>query len=387
LHRRSRGDGSVFYDATRACWVGVLELERDPDTRKRRRRKVSAPTKTAAREKLAELRREYKASGVVPSATLTVQSAVNDWMSALPQDASAITRQVLSGHAARINAALGRVRLARLSARQVDAALRTMADDGLSASTLRATRSVLVRSIRRAQRDGLVLVNVAELADPPGGHRRKHRAMTKAQVQQLLASITDPWWRAYVLVGVMTGLRPGELLGLRWEDLDFAAGVIRVRHSQKESPGGSLVLADLKTATSRRTMVMPAAVRDALSSLGIEQAADRERLGRHYQSQGLVFCDSAGRPRRPQYVTRHLGKLAAAAGLGDDPRWVPYELRHTFVSLLSHHGVLIESIADAAGHSTSQVTRTVYRHQLADVVTQAAATMDEIFPVQQVSGS
>jgi integrase len=261
-----------------------------------------------------------------------------------------------------------------------------MAADGLSASTVRATRSVLARALRRAQRDGLVVRNAAELADTPGGRVRKSRSMTLAEVEKLLASGLDTWWTAYITTGVMCGLRPGELLGLRWSDVDFADGVLRVRNAQHQTPDGP-VLGTLKTATSRRTLVMPAAVRDALSSLGIEQAADRERLGQHYTDSGLVFADSAGRPRRGQYVTRQLGKLAAAAGLGDSPPWTPRELRHTFVSLLSQHGVLIESIADAAGHSTSQVTRTVYRHQLADVVQQAAATMDAIFTGRQVSGS
>jgi integrase len=260
----------------------------------------------------------------------------------------------------------------------VDAALRKMADRGLSASTLRATRSVLARAIRRAQRDGLVLRNAAELADAPGGKVRKSRSMTLEQVEKLLASGLGTWWTAYITTGVQCGLRPGELAALRWEDVDTDAGLIRVRHSLKESSSG-LVLEDLKTASSRRTLAMPADVRSALAALCKEQASDKLRLGEHYKDRGLIFADSAGRPRHEQYIRRTFQRLCADTGLNDDPPWTPRELRHTFVSLLSQHGVLIEAIADAAGHSTSQVTRTVYRHQLADVVTQAAATMDAIF--------
>jgi hypothetical protein len=84
LRRRSRNDGAVYFDVTRGVWVGAVELERDPDTGKRRRRKVSAPTKTAAKEKLDGLRAEYKASGVVPSASVTVRAVVDDWMANLP---------------------------------------------------------------------------------------------------------------------------------------------------------------------------------------------------------------------------------------------------------------------------------------------------------------
>lgn len=285
--------------------------------------------------------------------------------------------RVLSGHAARINAVLGDVKLARLTPGQIDTALARMAADGLSASTLRATRSVLARAIRRAQRDGLVVRNAAELADTPRGAVRKSCSMTLVQVEQLLTFAPTSWWTAYVTVGVQCGLRPGELLGLRWADVDFAAGVLRVRHSLHETTSG-LQLGTLKTETSRRTLRMPAGVRDALSTLGIEQAADRERLGGHYTDSGLVFADSAGRPCRPNHITRVFRQLCADAGLGEG--WQPRELRHTFVSLLSHAGVPVESIADAAGHTNANITRSVYRHQLADQVTVAATAMDAMFP-------
>jgi integrase len=382
--RRSRGDGAVFYDASRGCWTGVLELEHDPETRKRRRRKVSAPTKTQCKEKLDELRREYKRSGIVPSTALTVRLAVGTWMANLPPTISSpISRQVNADHAARINAAIGDVKLSKLTPGQVEAALRKMAADGLSASTLRATRSVLVRAIRRAQRDGLVVRNAAELADTPRGSVRKSRSMTVGQVEKLLAADLSAWWRAYVTLGVQCGLRPGELLGLAWEDVDFDQGVLRVRQSLKGESVGSLGLAGLKTPTSRRTLAMPSGVRSALLAMRKEQAADRLRLGGHYQASGLVFADSAGRPSWPPTVTRKFKVLCKDAGIGEG--WQPRELRHTFVSVLSHAGVAVESIADAAGHANANITRAVYRHGLADVVTQAAVTMDHVFEDVNIS--
>ncbi|HUK72950.1 MAG TPA: site-specific integrase, partial [Streptosporangiaceae bacterium] len=190
------------------------------------------------------------------------------------------------------------------------------------------------------------------------------------------------WWRAYTLAGVMLGLRPGELLGLRWEDIDFAEAVIRVRRSPKASKDPStgklvLKLEDLKTEQSRRTLAMPAAVAEALRSLRTSQAGDKLRLGRYYTDLGVVFCGHAGQLRWRQNVNDSFKKLCGAAGLGSD--WHPHELRHSFVSVLSDHGVDIEDIADAAGHVNSNVTRTVYRHQIADKVTKASAVMDQIF--------
>ncbi len=166
------------------------------------------------------------------------------------------------------------------------------------------------------------------------------------------------------------------------EDADPAQGVIRVRHSLKIT-GRELARDDLKTSASRRTLVMPAAVRRVLAALRERQEADRLLAGEHYADCGLVLTDAAGRPLRPPYVTRSFQKLCRDAGLGTD--WQPRELRHTFVSLLSSAGVPIEDVADAAGHASSNVTRTVYRHQLADVIAGAATAMDTIFATDVAS--
>jgi integrase len=95
--------------------------------------------------------------------------------------------------------------------------------------------------------------------------------MTLAQVEQLLKTDLTPWWRAYFHTGIMCGLRPGELLGLRWQDVDIDAGVIRVRKSVKVHEGDGParpVIEDLKTERSKRTLEMPAAVASMLAALG-----------------------------------------------------------------------------------------------------------------------
>ena len=124
-------------------------------------------------------------------------------------------------------------------------------------------------------------------------------------------------------------------------------------------------------------MVMPAAAAAALKALRAQQAGDRLRLGAAYQDRDLVFCRQDGTPAARQAVYKQFQRRCGAAGIGSD--WHPHELRHTFVSLLSDHGVSIEDIADAAGHVNSIVTATVYRHQISDKVSRAAAAMDRIF--------
>jgi integrase len=193
--------------------------------------------------------------------------------------------------------------------------------------------------------------NVAELAETPRGTRRESRAMTLEQIGALFASGLTAWWRDYLMTGILCGLRPGELLGLTWDDIDVAAGVIRVRHSLKDVPGPDgrslLQLEDLKTERSPRTLQLPAKAAEALRALRTVQAADRLRLGPHYADMGLAFCGGAGQPLWRQSVNKGFKRVCRKAGIGEG--WHPHEQRHTFVSASCDAGIDIKLIADAAG--------------------------------------
>src|SRR5262249_2186054 len=154
-------------------------------------------------------------------------------------------------------AGLGAIPVARLTVGDVERVLYGLARAGYSARSVAQSRSVLRRALRRAERNGQAARNVAELADLPAGVTRKSRALTGAEVRALRALGLPPWWRAFIVTAVMTGLRPGELFGLRWEDVDADAGVIRVRFSLgrvRVGGGYELRLKELKTERSRRTL-------------------------------------------------------------------------------------------------------------------------------------
>lgn len=254
-----------------------------------------------------------------------------------------------------------------------------MAAEGYATSTIRNTRGLLRTALRRAERDHGLSRNVADLASVPPGTRRQSRSMTPEQVARLLALDVTPWWRAYFACALMLGLRPGELLGLTWECVDFEAGTVKVRHSLKKS-GGKLVLAELKTVTSRRTLRMPEAVAAALKAHRKDQLAKRMRSA-NWQDHDLVFCSRIGTPRKRMAQDKRFKQLCAKAGIGAD--WQLRETRHTFVSVLSDSGLDIEAISDAAGHANSNVTRTVYRHQLSDEIAHAATAWDAITKAQE----
>jgi integrase len=388
--RRGRGEGSLFFthDPDTQCrdsrrharceghWTGVASLGRGPDGR-RIRRKVSGKSKTEAKEKLDELRATARMAGQVPRGDLTVAHAVRELLDHPPAEwRSEITLANNNRLGERAVRALGTTRVTRLTVGQVEAFLAGMAAEGLATSTIARARSVLRLALRRAQRDHGLGRNVADLATLPRGTRRVSRSMKQDQVDALLALNLDAWWRAFLTVAIMLGLRPGELLALLWEDINLDGGVIRIRHSLKKVDG-VLTPADLKTPASKRTLRMPARVIAVLRAHRRQQAAARLALGAAYTDHSLVFCDEAGEPCSRFHVRYMIRKFCKEAGI---PQFTTRETRHTFVSVLSDSGTAVERIADAVGHSSSRVTTDVYRHQLADEITTAATAWDELAP-------
>ena len=134
---------------------------------------------------------------------------------------------------------------------------------------------------------------------------------------------------------------------------------------------------DTKTERSRRTLALPAAAVQALHAWSDSQADERLAAGDDWQDTGLVFTTHHGTALDAANVRKMFKRVATAAGIGD--RWTPRELRTSFVSLLSHHGVSIEEIARLVGHASTRTTEIVYRRELRPVITTGAEIMDQVF--------
>jgi integrase len=134
---------------------------------------------------------------------------------------------------------------------------------------------------------------------------------------------------------------------------------------------------DTKTPRSRRTLALARRCGAALRDHRARQATDRLAAGLLWQDHNLVFASTVGTPLDDHNVRRQFRKITESAGLGST--WVPRELRHTCVCLLSAHGVPVEAIALLAGHNQTTTTELVYRHQIVPALTRGAEVMDQIF--------
>jgi integrase len=166
-----------------------------------------------------------------------------------------------------------------------------------------------------------------------------------------------------------TGLRPEEARVLRWDHVDLEAGTLAVWRSDRS--GG-----DTKTPKSRRTLRLATIALEALRERKAAQAADRLRAGEVWEDHGPVFTTAIGTMLDQHNIRREFRRVTEAAGLGTG--WVPRELRHTFVSIMSENGVPVEEIARLAGHDRTTTTEVVYRHELRPAIATGAEIMDRI---------
>jgi integrase len=190
----------------------------------------------------------------------------------------------------------------------------------------------------------------------------------------LLAAAEGDRLAALYKTGLMLGLRPGELLGLFWIDVDLEAGVLRVTRTLKRERN-ELSIGEPKTAGSRRALTMPVPVLDALRLHRTQQGAEKLSAPA-WENDDLVFTTIIGTPLDPSNLRRGFARLTKDAGLG---HWHPHELRHSAASILSAGGVPIEQIADILGHAGTRTTSAVYRHLIEPTVRGAAAPMNALF--------
>lgn len=391
LRRRGRGEDAIYFAAAKNRYVGAVSLGYARDG-KRIRRKVVGRTKQEVRDKLKALHLELDA-GVRSSAGCTVRQTVDDWLREGLDGRSERTRALYQGLLEPVLEIIGGRSLRNLSAGDVRSALGKLTSR-YSTRSLQITRNVLERAIRHAQANDLVARNVAALVEPPRGRAgRPSKSFTLEQAKALLAAAEGTRMHAYVALSLLVGIRTEEARALRWDDVvtwvDDAAGwqpvtVAGFDHARTVEDRFALYIwrpqrhgGDTKTEKSRRTLALPCLCVEVLREHRKLQAKDRLRAGELWQDRGLVFSSTVGTPLNASNVIRAFRTITEKAGLGKD--WVPREMRHAFVSVLSANDVPVESIALLVGHDRTTTTELVYRHEIRPALTQGAEVMDKIF--------
>lgn len=365
------GEGSIYRRASDKRWVAALSS----GPRGARRRQVRyADTRAEAKAALEELR----SRGVVNRTTVTVAAFLESWV----RDARGIRPNTRHGYEAAVtfhlSPTLGHLRLVDLSPLHVERALAALGPR-MSPKSLRNVHGVLRRALGQAVRVGLVDRNVAsrEFVDAPRVTVDEPDALSEDEIRAVLAAARGDRIEAHVLVGLGTGLRQGEQLGLSWQDVDLGAGRLYVR-KELDYRDGKYDLVDPKTPRSKRMVPLGPSLVAALQ-------AHRDRLeaaGFVTTSTGPVFPSDRGRDMSGSVLTHRWYDLLARAGVRRRPWKI---LRATFASRLYELGVPDQTVAGLLGHARTATTK---RHYIATPGAMTAAeAMEGIVRVATVTAT
>ena len=342
-----------------------------------RRRYVSGKNKGETRAALTKAKADRDGGLVFESGVLTVGQYLSRWLSDSVRDTVRPTTYARYEQNARrhIIPSLGRLKLKNLSPAHVRSLYREKLDAGLSGRTVQYVHVTLHKALKQAAADGLIPRNAAANVRAPRPQKKEILPLTPEQARVLLESARGDRFEALYVLAVHCGLRQGELLALKWQDLDLEAGTLQVRRTLSFTKDGP-TFNPPKTAKGRRRISLTTAAVEALRDHLRRQIADVEALGDAYEDQGLVFPGEKGQPLRPWSLTGGpYPRLLERAGLPKDTRF--HDLRHTCATLLLCEGVHPKLVQELLGHATIAIALDTYSHVLPSLGDRATRAMED----------
>lgn len=329
-----------------------------------------------ARDRLRALQERAAAGVPVVDERLTVRDFLEYWLTVTESTVRPSTlrryREFVRVHAV---PRLGHLRLIDLKPMHLQQLYAERLHAGLSPTTVHHLHAVLHRALTMAERWEQVDRNVARLVTPPRVSRAKIEPLTLAEVRRFLDAARGSRFEAAFVLAVVTGVRLGELLALRWDDLDLGdAPSIRVRGSLQRVHGVGLQILEPKTAQSVREVAIGRLGADALRAHRVRQAEERLLIGTSWTDRGLVFPNHWGDYMNPEWFRRReFGDVLARAGL----RKIRFhDLRHTFATLQLANNQPLKIVSEMMGHTRVAITQDLYTHVSAAMQRSAADALD-----------
>src|SRR5215211_5624487 len=366
--RRGNNEGSI-YRRKDGYWVGQYGVQSAEGTKTRY---IYGKRREDVREKLTKAIADRDGGFVFDDKNMDVEEYMKRWLDdSVKGTVRASTYASYEGQVRRyIIPAIGCIKLGQLTPAHVQHLYREMQDLGLSARTVRYTHAVLRRALKQAKRWGMVDRNVAEDVDPPRLKRDEIQPLDREQTRRLLGAAEGDRLHAFYVVAVTAGMRPGEMLALRWSDVDLEVGTLRINRvfSSRE-------FTTPKTPRSRRKIELSNTARSALRAHHKRQLEEQMKKAGLWKDHGLVFPSAVGTPLSHRNVVRSFKALLKRAGLPGSTRL--YDLRHTCATLLLNSNVHPKYVQELLGHASIALTLDTYSHVLKAMDSGIGDTMDD----------
>ena len=378
MGKNANGEGSIYPHKRNGRKVGYRGSYWVQTAAGPKRRYVAGKTRDEVHEKLVEALGNRAQGLVFDAGALTVGEYLERWLEdsvrgTVRQSTFDVYGYMVHPH---IVPGLGRLKLKSLNPAHVRAFYRDRLDTGLSPATVHKMHVVLHKALDGAVSDGLIPRNASKgVRVPQAATRKEIRPLTSDQALALFEAARRDRLEALYVLAVATGLRQGELLALKWEDVELEEAVLRVRRTLTRS-GGKVEAGPPKTPNSRRSVGLTSRAVEALRAHLARQLAEMEEMGSLYRPGGLVFANEVGGIINPSNLrNRHLARLLKRAGL---PKIRFHDLRHTCATLLLTKNVNPKIVSEMLGHSSNSVTLDTYSHVLPTMRENAIRALEEV---------
>lgn len=367
--KRKRADGSHY-------WQITIELPKDPITGKRVRkyRSVDGGKKDAERA-MHEYIRELEKGYYVTDSKITIYEWIDTWLEVyIEPNVSPTTLSRYKGMIQRyIKPVIGHMQVQQLNTLAVQAwvnGLKVSPASGkeMSAATVKHAYHVLKGCMDKAVLAGIIPRSPCIGIMLPKGQKKPPVVYDEQQIKQLIAAAKGTEMELIIDIELCLGLRRGELLGLRWGDIDWDKNQIHIVNNRVVVDGKSVVK-DPKTESSRRTVDVPAQLIQKLHKHKMQCWANRLRLGEAYTVTDYIIVHPDGKPIYPEYVSQLFTKLQKKADL---PKCRFHDLRHLCASIMLMQGVNVKVAQEHLGHKDISTTMNIYSHVLPSVAKEAA---------------
>ncbi len=380
--RRARGEGSITQRQD-GRWHVRVNLGRGANGRRRRKTAYTA-TQAKAVDLLRKLGGRAVNGQLLATSTPTIATFLEDWFTANADEWRPSTQRSYRGAIdGFLVPAFGSLRLEALTPLAVQRWLSQHKTAHGARRRITLAHATLRSALSEAQRLQMVAINAAALVKVPQPKSRAIVPLTVEQATNFLAVAKQHRLGAMFSVALACGLRLGEATGLRWDDVDVTTGELRIRQ-QLQVVNKSLVLQELKTEKSRRTLVLPEICLEPLRTHRTRQLEERLKAGANWVDTGLVFTTFTPRKGRkigtglhPRNVVRTLHTLLKKTN-PKIARLRFHDLRHSAASLLIAAGVELVEVSMLLGHSELRVTADLYSHLQKQTAAKAARHMDAV---------
>jgi integrase len=366
--KRANGEGSI-HQRKDGRWASSISVGRG------KRQHFLGHSRAEVAKKLTSALAEQEKGTLVTGPRQTVSQFFKQWLNAVRPSLRPRTfvryEQFVRLH---VVPDLGTLTLTKLAPQHLQQLYTSRLDAGLSPTTVNHLHALIHKALSNAVRWGAVNRNVADLVDPPRPSHFEIATLNGEQARAFLDVAASSRLEALFVLAVTTGMRQGELLGLRWRDVDLDTRTLQIRGSMQATSDGLRIM-EPKTAGSRRQVALSKQPVDALRRHRVAQAAERLRIGAAWENNELVFATEAGRPITASGLRRVFEPLLKRAGL---PRMRFHDLRHTSATLLLGRGVHPKVVSEMLGHTRISTTLDLYSHVSMTMQQQAAEAFDAI---------